>query len=71
MNGTAEDVVGNRTFDDWNGCEDVVMAGSLVTFKGKLDHHLKNVRGLFKLWIFTFIAILDILDMLGGRMVNL
>ena len=45
MNGTAEDVAGNRTFDDWNSFEDVVMAGSLVTFKGKLDHHLKNVRG--------------------------
>ena len=31
MNGTAE--------------QDVVMAGSLVTFKAKLDHHLRNVRG--------------------------
>jgi hypothetical protein len=28
--------------------EDVVMAGSLLTFKGKLDHHIRNVRG-FKL----------------------
>ena len=25
--------------------EEVVMAGSLVTFKAKLDHHLRNVRG--------------------------
>ena len=23
----------------------MVMAGSLVTFKAKLDHHLRNVRG--------------------------
>ena len=29
-----------------NGTEDVVMAGCLVTFKAKLDHHLRNVRGL-------------------------
>ena len=37
---------GNRVFDEWNGlAEDVVMAGSLVTFKAKLDHHLRNVRG--------------------------
>ena len=25
--------------------EEVVMAGSLVTFKANLDHHLRNVRG--------------------------
>ena len=25
--------------------EDVVSAGSLNTFKAKLDHHLRNVRG--------------------------
>ena len=25
--------------------EDVVMVGNLVTFKAKLDHHLRNVRG--------------------------
>ena len=25
--------------------DDVVMAGSLVTFKPELDHHLRNVRG--------------------------
>ena len=37
---------GNRVCDEWNGlAEDVVMAGSLVTFKAKLDHHLRNVRG--------------------------
>ena len=38
-----------------------VMAGSLVTFKARFDHHLRNVRGLLKLWLFPlFIAILDI-----------
>ena len=26
--------------------EDVVSAGSLNTFKARLDHHLRNVRGL-------------------------
>ena len=37
---------GNRVCDEWNGlAEDVVMAGSLVTFKAKLDHHLRNVKG--------------------------
>ena len=37
---------GNRVCDEWNGfAEDVVMAGSLVIFKAKLDHHLRNVRG--------------------------
>ena len=37
---------GSRVCDEWNGlAEDVVMAGSLVTFKTKLDHHLRNVRG--------------------------
>ena len=25
--------------------DDVVMVGSLVTFKAKLDHHLRNVWG--------------------------
>ena len=37
---------GNRVCDKWNGlAEDVVRAGSLVTFKAKLDHHLRIVRG--------------------------
>ena len=37
---------GNRVCDEWNGlAEDVVMASSLVTFKAKLDHHLRNVSG--------------------------
>ena len=37
----------NRVCDEWNGlAEDVVMAGCLVTFKAKLDHHLRNVRGV-------------------------
>ena len=36
----------NRVCDKWKGlAEDVVMAGSLVTCKAKLDHHLRNVRG--------------------------
>ena len=38
---------GNRVCDEWNGlADDVVMVGSLVTFKAKLDHHLRNVWGL-------------------------
>ena len=36
---------GNRVCDEWNGLAEVVMAGSLVTFKAELDHHLRNVRG--------------------------
>ena len=37
---------GNRVCDEWNGlADDVVMVGSLVTFKAKLDHHLRNVWG--------------------------
>ena len=36
---------GNRVRDEWNGlAEGVVIAGSLVTFKAKFDHHLRNVR---------------------------
>ena len=32
--------------DEWNGlADDVVMVGSLVTFKAKLDHHLRMVWG--------------------------
>ena len=38
---------GNRVCDEWNRlADDVVIASSLVTFKAKLDHHLRNVRGL-------------------------
>ena len=37
---------GNRVCNEWNLLtEDVVSAGSLNTFKAKLDHHLRNVRG--------------------------
>ena len=37
---------GNRVCNEWNLLiEDVVSVGSLNTFKAKLDHHLKNVRG--------------------------
>ena len=37
---------GNRVCNEWNGsADDVVIAGSLVTFKAKLDRHLRNVRG--------------------------
>ena len=37
---------GNRVCDEWNGlADDVVMVGSSVTFKAKLDHHLRNVWG--------------------------
>ena len=53
---------GNRVCDEWNGlADDVVMVGSLVTFKAKLDHHLRNVWGLFKLYtaFALYFAILD------------
>ena len=37
---------GNRVCKVWNLLtEDVVSAGSLNTFKARLDHHLRNVRG--------------------------
>ena len=37
---------GNRVCNEWNLLtEDVVLAGSLNTFKARLDHHLRNVRG--------------------------
>ena len=37
---------GNRVCNEWNLLtEDVVSAGSLNTFKTKLDHHLRNIRG--------------------------
>ena len=37
---------GSRVCNEWNLLtEDVVSAGSLITFKAKLDHHLRNVRG--------------------------
>ena len=37
---------GNRVCNEWNLLtEDVVSAGSLNTFKAKLDPHLRNVRG--------------------------
>ena len=37
---------GSRVCNEWNLLtEDVVTAGSLNTFKAKLDHHLRNVRG--------------------------
>ena len=37
---------GNKVCNEWNLLtEDVVSAGSLNTFKAKLDHHLRNVKG--------------------------
>ena len=45
---------GNRVCNEWNMLsEDVVSAGSLNTFKAKLDHHLRIVRGLFKHFAFS------------------
>ena len=40
---------GNRVCNVWNNllAEDVVSAESLNTFKARLDHHLRNVRGHF------------------------
>ena len=38
--------VGNRVCNEWNLLtEDGVLAGSVNTFKARLDHHLRNVRG--------------------------
>ena len=38
----------NRVCEEWNGLdEDVAAVGSVNTFKRKLDHHLRNVRGYF------------------------
>ena len=37
---------GNKVCNVWNLLtEDVVSAGLLNTFKAKLDHHLRNVKG--------------------------
>jgi hypothetical protein len=37
----------NRVCDDWNGLsEEIVSAGTLNTFKSKLDHHLRTEGGL-------------------------
>ena len=63
---------GNRVCVEWNGvAEDVVMAGSLVTFKAKLDHHLRNfIGGLFKLRLFPcLLPSWILLDMLDGSTV--
>ena len=45
-----------------NGMGWLRTAGSLVTFKARLDHHLRNVRGFFysAAFLSLFIAILDI-----------
>ena len=41
-------VFANRVCEEWNGLDDdVVAVGSVNTFKRKLDHHLRNVRGYF------------------------
>ena len=65
---------GNRVCNEWNGLSwlaEVVMADSLVTFKAKLDHHLRNVRGLFKQWLFPcLLPSLILQNMLGGNTVN-
>ena len=39
----------NRVYEEWNGLDDdVVAVGSVNAFKRELDHHLRNVRGIFK-----------------------
>ena len=44
---------------------------SRLTFKAKLDHHLMNVRGLFKLRLFPcFLPSWILQDMLDGNTVN-
>ena len=57
---------GNRMCNEWNLLtEDVVSAGSLNTFKAKLDHHLRNVRGLFKR--LCFFPLLPSMSCLGWK----
>ena len=37
----------NRVYEEWNGLDDDGVAlGSVNAFKRKLDHHLRNVRGI-------------------------
>ena len=61
---------GNRVCKVWNLLtEDVVSAGSLNTFKARLDHHLLGV--LFKHFVlFPFIAIHELPWLEGWQTVN-
>ena len=46
----------NRVCEEWNGLDDdVVEVGSVNAFKRKLDHHLRNVRGIFKHLLFSLL----------------
>ena len=63
---------GNRVCNEWNMLsEDVVSAGSLNTFKAKLDHHLRIVRGfVYALVLFPLIAIHELPWLEGWQTVN-
>ena len=41
----------SQVSEEWNRMygetDDIVAVGSVNAFKGKLDHHLRNVRGYF------------------------
>ena len=51
--------------NNWvNNLMEVVMAGSLVAFKAKLDHHLRNVRAF--VWAAAFPLFIAILDITGN-----
>ena len=57
---------GNRVCNEWNLLtEDVVSAGSLNTFNAKLDHHLRNARGLLK--HLCFFPLLPSMSCLGWK----
>ena len=62
---------GSRVCNEWNLlAEDVVSAGSQNTFKAKLDHHLRNVRDLFKHYCFSPIIVIPGSALAGWRTVN-
>ena len=57
---------GNRVCNEWNLLtQDVVSAESLNTFKAQLDHHLRNVRGLFR--HLCFLPLLPSMSCLGWK----
>ena len=44
----------SRVCEEWNRLGDgVVSAGTVNAFKTRLDHHLRNVRGIYKRMLFS------------------
>ena len=44
----------NRVCEEWNMAADgTVSAETVNAFKTRLDHHLRNVSGIYKHWLFS------------------